>query len=305
MTKEPKQLVNKTQKVAFILLKQEEKNAIRGRLESLLQQQFLRKYGSKNPNSSLNNAVKAKIHEFVWSYDDIREAEAAIGTLEKQIKEVAANIKASIVAEKAAYRAASKEMKRVPSLGGMPTKENEDDNIEPNRWPVVNAIMMVEAEQKRIKEEEQARIKQQKYVNELSKQIDMNNQQKQKEKVQREKDYQTIQQTMSSFELEQQRLRQEKEERHRQEREMRENQIAENKRLKEHERQMRIAQEQGEMARARRKVEEDEEERRILKQRQKQAQDDLKLENERNKAIKADLLLERQNYEKKLNADYE
>jgi hypothetical protein len=86
---------------------------------------------------------------------------------------------------------------------------------------------------------------------------------------------------------------------------MREAQIEENKRQKDRERQSRIAQEQGEIARARRIVQEEEEERRQMKLRQKQAQDDLKIENEHNKALKADALRERQNYEKKLNADYE
>jgi hypothetical protein len=38
---------------------------------------------------------------------------------------------------------------------------------------------------------------------------------------------------------------------------------------------------------------------------QKKAQDDLKLENEHNKELKAEILRERQSYEKKLNADYE
>lgn len=306
-TKSPRAVVNKTQKVALALLQQEEKNAVRGRLESLLQQQFLRKYGSKNSESQLNNAIRSKIKEFVSSYDDIRKAEAAIGNLESQIKEVASNIKKQIVAANKAARAASKEGPKVPSLGndlGATNQQNEPE-IDANRWPVVNAIMLVEAEEQRKREEEKARLKKQKYQDELARQIELNNQQKMKAKQQREVDLQGVQKTLTSYEQEQLRLKQQKEERFRLEREMREAQIEENKRKKEQERQMRIAQEQGEMARAKRILLEEEEERRQLKLRQKQAQDDLKVENEHNKALKMEALRQRQEYEKKLNADYE
>ena len=71
------------------------------------------------------------------------------------------------------------------------------------------------------------------------------------------------------------------------------------------ERQYRIAIEQAEMARARRVALEEEEERRLEKERMKAAQDELKIENEKNKALKLEALVRQQNYEKKLNADYE
>jgi hypothetical protein len=308
-SKSPMQLTNKTQKVALVLLQQEEKNAVRGRLESLLQQQFLRKYGSKKPTSKINAAIVAKIKEFVGSYDDIRKAESAIGLLELQISDTIANMKEEIRATQSA-RAASKEAaSRVPNLGAMPGSSQGSRqagaDIDVNNWPVLNAIMLVEAEQKRLKEEELARQKKLKYQEELAKQIEKNNQAKMKAKEQRDVDLQGVQKTLTSYEAEQARIRQQKEENHRLEREMRETQIEENKRQKERERQMRIAQEQGEMARARRILQEEEEEKRLLKMKQKKAQDDLKLENEHNKELKAEILRERQSYEKKLNADYE
>jgi hypothetical protein len=63
--------------------------------------------------------------------------------------------------------------------------------------------------------------------------------------------------------------------------------------------------EQAEMARARRVALEEEEERRQEKERMKTAQDELKAENEKNKVLKLEALLIQQNYDKKLNADYE
>jgi hypothetical protein len=304
--KGPQALTNKTQKVALHLLQQEEKNAVRSRLESLLQQQFLRKYGSRNPSSQINMAIRANIREFVSSHEDIREAEARIGSLEQTIKETVSAMKSTIMRDKA-QRAESKSAPQVPRIGSGAALLNghQDADLDANRWPVVNAIMLVEAEQKRLKEEEESRLKKQRYQDELSRQIRLNEDAKQRAKEQKEKDMQNVQKTLSAYEQEQLRLKVEKEERHRQEREMREAQIEENKRQKDRERQSRIAQEQGEMARARRIIQEEEEERRQMKLRQKQAQDDLKIENEHNKALKADALRERQNYEKKLNSDYE
>lgn len=148
-------------------------------------------------------------------------------------------------------------------------------------------------------------MKKLKYQEELARQIERNKQLKEQGKQQQHSDLVNVQTQLSSYELEQARLRKKKEDDHRAEREMREAQIEENRRLKERERQMRIAQEQGEMARARRIAQEEEEERRILKLKQKEAQDNLKIENEHNKAVKAEILRERQAYEKKLNADYE
>eukprot|EP00598_Pedospumella_elongata_P004909 CAMPEP_0184980074 /NCGR_PEP_ID=MMETSP1098-20130426/10111_1 /TAXON_ID=89044 /ORGANISM="Spumella elongata, Strain CCAP 955/1" /LENGTH=541 /DNA_ID=CAMNT_0027503433 /DNA_START=50 /DNA_END=1675 /DNA_ORIENTATION=- len=306
--KSPGELKNRTQKTAYALLQQEDKHAISSRLECLLVQQFLRKYGSKNAESQINSTIKSITKEFVNSYDDVRKAEAAIGELENNIKRSISDLKASILREKAA-RAASREAKqRVPSLGSnLPTAGStySDPHVDQNQWPVINAIMTVAAEQKQAREAEAARQKQQKYQEELAIQIEKNRQLKERQKQQRDNDLKGVQQELNSFETEQARLRRQKEEHQRMDREMREAQIEENKRIKEQERQMRIAQEQGEMARARRLVAEEEEERRIQRNKQKEAQDNLKLENEHNKAVKAEILRERQNYEKKLNADYE
>lgn len=306
--KSPRQLKNKTQKTAFALLQQEDKNAVSSRLECLLVQQFLRKYGSKNSDSEINNTIKKITRDFVYSYDDIRKAEAAIGELESNIQKSIVTLKASIQKEKAA-RAASREAKlRVPSLGsGLPPAGSSysEPHIDQNQWPVINAIMSVAAEQQQAREAEQARQKKLKYQQDLAVQIEKNRQLKENQKEQRSNDLMGVQRELSSYETEQAQRRRQKEESQRLDREMRESQIEENKRLKEQDRLNRIAQEQGEMARARRLAFEEEEERRLQRNKQKQAQDNLKVENEHNKAVKAEILRERQSYEKKLNADYE
>ena len=114
-----------------------------------------------------------------------------------------------------------------------------------------------------------------------------------------------IQNTLNNYELEQLNNKKKKEELYRYERELREKQINDNKLQKEHEKFLRITQEKGEMLRAKRMSEQEEEEKQLLKLKQKHDQEILKLENEKNKEIKNELLRERQNYEKKLNSDYE
>lgn len=305
--KGPRQLKSKTQKTAYALLKQEDKNAVSSRLECLLVQQFLRKYGAKAADSEINTTIKNITKKFVNSYDDVRQAEAAIGELENEIQSSITTLKQNILRDKAA-RAASREAKlRVPSLGSNLPAANHysEPQLDQNQWPVINAIMTVAAEQKQAREAEQAKLKKLKYQDDLAIQIEKNRQAKERQKEQRDRDLMGVQRELSSYEQEQARLRHEKEEHQRLDREMRESQIEENKRLKEKERQMRIAQEQGEMARARRIAAEEEEERRLSRIKQKAAQDNLKQENEHNKAVKADILKERQDYEKKLNADYE
>ena len=309
VTKSPRQLQNRTQRVALTLLQKEEKNAIRGRLESLLQQQFLRKYGSRNPSSQINTTIRNKIKEFVESYDDIRKAESDISLLEKQIKETVSIMKTTIMKSNSA-RAESSKQSKVPSLTNLSSSNNNNNNnnttnIEANQWPVLNAIMIVEAEEKQKRLEEIEYQKKLKYQEELTKQIELNKELKRKEIQQKNNDLIKIQNTLNNYELEQLNNKKKKEELYRYERELREKQINENKLQKEHEKFLRITQEKGEMLRAKRMSEQEEEEKQLLKLKQKHDQEILKLENEKNKEIKNELLRERQNYEKKLNADYE
>jgi hypothetical protein len=302
--KKPGELTNKTQKSAFHLLQQEEKSAVRSRLECLLVQQFLKRFGSKHPNSPINDTIRKKVKDFVNSFEDVRRAEASIGVLDFEIQESIGLLREEL----AATRARAKKEKQVPVLeinNAVNANNSQDPDIDRNQWPVINAIISAQDEIKQQREQEELRKKKLRYQEQLNQQIERNKELKERRKEQTQSELQVVQTNLSSYEAEVERTKQRIEEKHRQEREMREAQIEENKRLKEQERRERINIEKAQMARAARIAAEEEEDKRLMKLEQKRNQEKLKIENEHNQELKNQALKERQEYEKKLNADYE
>jgi hypothetical protein len=90
-----------------------------------------------------------------------------------------------------------------------------------------------------------------------------------------------------------------------QERKIRLDQIEERKNQRDQERQAKLAQEQADIARARRLIEEEEELKRQKKEEQKRRNDEMIIENERNKALKEQARRQQWEYEAKLSRDYE
>ena len=74
----PLELTNQRQINAMLIIKQEEQKAVRGRLECLLVQQFVSKFGSKKENSELNSIIKNKVNELIKRFDNVKEVEAAM-----------------------------------------------------------------------------------------------------------------------------------------------------------------------------------------------------------------------------------
>lgn len=305
----PRELKNNTQKTAFNLLQKEEVNVKKSRMECLLIQQFIAKYGSKNPNSDINDFIKKTIKQFVNSYDNIIQAESMLGTLESQIKDIVSTMKQARKTKKEnevlEARVNSRQNGNTQTLerqksGTLPTR-----NIDENQWPVINAILALSDEQRNQQAERAKEAKLLKFQDELNKQINEN---KKKAILDREEKAVALQTNKKNLELYEHDVvdqRHRKEDNFKAERTMREMQIEENKRLREREREQRIRQEQAEMARSRRLEIEEEELKRHKREEQKRAQDLLLEENERNKALKASALREKQNYETKLNREYE
>ncbi len=290
------------------MLQKEEGNAKKNRLECLLTQQFIGKYGTKNPKSEVNEFIRKTIRQFINSYESAFQAESMIGTLETQIREIVSNMKEvkkvrkeneAIETQLQNQREASQsELKR--SASGPKAQQ-----INENQWPVINAILALSDEQRRQQEEKALQAKKLKFQQDLNVQIAENKKKALAAEEEKSRALQTNKKNLEVYEHEVENQRHRKEDNFKSERTMRMIQIEENKQLRDREKQLRIAQEQAEMARARKLAEQEEEARRAKKEQQKKAQDQLFLENEHNKAIKAEALRERQEYEVKLNKDYE
>mmetsp|Transcript_702 Transcript_702/g.1212 ORF Transcript_702/g.1212 Transcript_702/m.1212 type:complete len:550 (+) Transcript_702:112-1761(+) len=314
--KSPEKLKNHTQKTALQLYKNEEKRAVRSRLECLLVQQLTKKYGAKNPNSVVNMEIKRIVIDFVTGFDDVRKAEASIGALEAQVKQEIGQMKEKIRRETSAKqkaRAASANMPTIDTGAAASAAQAASQNtsgrggidIDEKQWPVINAIMAAAAEEKQEREAAAVRAKRLKYQQELGDQIERNKRNKDVSKVEKEQALHLIQADLSAYEQQIANENARKEDMRRRETAMRQSQIEERKSIKERERQQRIAEEQGIMQRARRIAREEEEERMVERERQKLAQEALKKENEFNKEIKMEAIRKNQAYEMKLNADYE
>ncbi|RYG65994.1 hypothetical protein EON64_10755 [archaeon] len=80
-------LKSKTQKQAFTLLQREDNNGKKSRLEMLLIQQFVTKYGVKAAHSPVNACIKEAVRDFLSDFVNARDAEAQIPSLEKEVAE--------------------------------------------------------------------------------------------------------------------------------------------------------------------------------------------------------------------------
>lgn len=301
-------LKSKAQLHALSILKNEERTAIRSRIEWLLTQQFVKKYGSRKADSDLNKNIKTKVAELVDKFDNIKGVESAVDLIELEVKDYVNTYKAQIMKLKALSNGTDADSSgdKVDKL--KLTNANfstNTTNIDSRQWPVINAIITLTAEEKVRQEEQEKKRAVNRYQEELTLQIEKNKLRKKEELVSEMKYHKAVQDSQSQYEQEMAEKKAALEEAFRSERLSKLQQIEDKKRLKEKERQYRIAIEQAEMARARRVALEEEEERRLEKERMKAAQDELKIENEKNKAMKLEALIRQQNYDKKLNADYE
>ncbi len=314
VVKSPDQLRTKTQKSAMEVMQREERNAKKSRLEALLVQQFCGKYGTKQANSSINNAIRSTITEFLEGFVNVNDAEKQVARLENEVRQVAESIKEDVRQRRLQSQMDSRgqEENSRPSTNqhGFYSQNQLNEEkvklLKSVEWPLVNAVVStVTEEEKKRKETAELNMKKLNFKSKLDEQINYKAKLKEDHLKEKNSALAVIQTDLAVYEDEIARKKREKEEKFRSEREMRLRQIEENKSIRDQERQMKIAQEQYEMARARRLAEEEEEQKRALREKQKRNQDLLFIENEHNKKLKEQALREKQAYEKKLNEDYE
>jgi len=310
---------SRTQRNALKILEREEQIAKRSRIETLLVHQYITKYGTKVPQSAINSFIKAKIHSYVSSIDDIAKIDSSLGPLEQEIRDHTNRLRLEMKESKVSNHDISQYQQdlqatngRVNSGGnrlansGLQTLRELKNSTDPsNQLTLLNAILSVDEEEKKRQEKQTVVAKQMKFRNDLEEQMYAHQKAQNANQTAKQTQLQFVQAEQSQYEQEQERLRYEKLEKQRQERELRGSQVEERKAQRERERLLRIAEEKAEMARAKRMAELEEEKKQKLKEQQKERQEALLLENERNKQLKQQELQAKYAYEKKLNEDYE
>lgn len=169
-------------KKAKDLLNKEKMNTTKSRLECLLVQQFQAKYGSRQPNSQLNNLIKNTVHKFVQSHDDVSSNHALLNSLENQISGQTEQYKADVTKrnEQSAREQQTFQMsnrhKNSTVLQSVDVRSRErtppaEYAIDPHQWAVINAIQAASVEEEAVKERKLAEDKKMKFRNQLDEQL--------------------------------------------------------------------------------------------------------------------------------------
>jgi hypothetical protein len=291
---------------AKLLLDKEEINTKKSRLECLLSQQYIAKYGSKQPNSQLNNQIKGLIHEKLMRTDNF-QSPRFLSQLENDISDYSNEYKQQIIEQKQSARLSSRQ-NSLPSssISADPQSSSSlpSNLVNPNQWSVLNTIQLVNADEEARKAKQQSQLKKLQFRNELDEQLESMQRLKEKEKLEKLKLKNETEKLYHEVEQEKDRVKRSQYLRHQQDREMIRYQIEERKLMKEIEREESIRQDQLEMRRAQERVAEEEEMKYQKKLREKEQQELLRLENERVKEKKKYDQLKQYEEEKRLEAEY-
>ena len=284
---------SKSQKVAMHLLQREELNAKRSRLEALLTQQFIAKYGSKRGGGQrVNSFIRSTISDFLHHYTDMKQAEDQIDTLEASIRETVNKMRQDIVTAKQSARnedlrqqELQLELERNRSRGTSGHIETQSASVEPS-WALLNALKVTEAQEKEDAKRKDMLEKRAKYKVELDAQRDHLRSTRVDLGAVKAKELEVNNKIAEEYAADLARKAQEKKEKGARERELRQLQIDANNQKREQERQMKILAEQADMARSRRLAAEEEAAVQKKKELDALRVERIKLENERNKALK-------------------
>lgn len=167
---------SKLHNTALAILKSEDFKAKRSRLESVLQQQYIIKYGSKQVNSKINNAIKSEIDFYLNKFENIKGAEANLMKLEEQIKSVTQKLKDdkeiknfSVSQESVSVGNTSNNFDMVdPSITNKSKKEFDAKN-----WLVFNAIIDVTDEEKHNEKQRENFRRKNQFRKSLDEQLDL------------------------------------------------------------------------------------------------------------------------------------
>ena len=277
-------------KRARYLLRREEVKNQKTRLECLLTQQFIHKYGSKTQQSKLNGAIILLIKQHLTNNDQMHSN--TLAELELKIKQVTSAIKDE-VRKKRNTRLSSEETSNVSHLQTQIDRigDNKETNpfgrnetstsINPRNWSIINAAMAINWDEMEKKKQEDLARKREKYKHDLELQRLGIQQQKEMEKnVDNKYVNQNRQEAMRREKEEKAKLENRRREMEK-ERQLRMHQIKEKEDARNHEKEINLLKELTDNARAQELIKQEEENKFILREAKRRAQVEAKLENDR------------------------
>lgn len=297
------EIKNKTQKTAMHLMLNEEAEAKKSRLSSLLVQQLIGKYGSRSPNSAINTLIQKNVEDFINSRaSDGIPIEQSLQQLEQQVKEVTTILKRELSMKKAQMERLKREGDRTKYEGFSSQAEADrmkksfgfrsqdlDSVVDTTNWGTINAALALQDEEKALKEKQDALARQEKFRRELNAQKAAIDSKKIADLESKKKDLANVSTATASFEQEKLQNWSKKVVQHAHQRTLIESQIEQKRSEREREREQKILAEQRDMERARYLAEVEEEKIRIKKEQQKKIQDRLIEDNEKNKKVKEEM----------------
>ena len=169
-------------KKAKDLLNKEKMNTTKSRLECLLIQQFQGKYGSRQPNSQLNNLIKNTVHKFVQSHDDVSSNQSLLNSLENQISEQTEQYKGDVMKRneqsarvqetlQLSNRRKNSSVQSLGEGGGEGCSPPAEYAIDPHQWAVINAIQAAAVEEAENKKKRLAESKKMRFRHQLDEQL--------------------------------------------------------------------------------------------------------------------------------------
>ena len=168
-------LTSPTQKKAQYLLEREKAIEKSSRLFILLNQQYLAKYGTKNPHSDVNDAITLAIRNFLDR--DGSPTTSRLKILEDQVADIGSNYRKNVAAAKA-EKAAEEERVRVEHVAAV-KKAERDAYVRPHlthdettQWSVLGAFQNISYEEKTFEEKRRHEKKGADYRAALKEQID-------------------------------------------------------------------------------------------------------------------------------------
>ena len=159
---DPLKELSPTKKKAQAILKAQELMAQKTRLECLLSQQFIGKYGSKKINSSINDVIIKAVKEYTQNNDTVQPE--SLENLESKISYLTDKIKNEIIKEKD-RRISDINIKEHLNSDIYNKKvhntyqEENSINIDSKNWSILNTVMAVTDSENERKKQEQLRLK--------------------------------------------------------------------------------------------------------------------------------------------------
>jgi hypothetical protein len=169
---------SEAQKSALRIMEREEEKAKKSRLQSLLLQQFIGKYGSKNAKSEINGFINDCINRFIGSKLSLSSCEQRLPELEDEIRTGVDILKSGIRETKQREQLESKQRAdtEAKSRNGSAKMGLDLSNMRPggdvdtSQWAVLNTLVSLSDEDRQRQERAVEMNKKLKHKEELDKQ---------------------------------------------------------------------------------------------------------------------------------------